>query len=466
MDAMTDDRNRPASTTDGERSAFSRATVTRPQFAQSAAIPRLELAVEREDGRADGRVVVVDGDLCRIGSHPSNDLVLRDSAVSRFHCRLSRGPDAWRISDTGSLNGTSVGGVRVREADLPMPECRLALGSSLVRVRELGSTSNEAVPVWPSFGQLAGTSLAMRRLFATLARVARSDSTVLIEGESGTGKEIIATELVRSGARAGKPLVVVDCGAISPTLIESELYGHVRGAFTGAERDRVGAFEAADGGTVLLDEIGEMPLEMQPKLLRTLETREIRRVGDNRTRKVDVRVIAATNRRLEREVNHGRFREDLYFRLSVVTVRVPPLRDRLEDIPILVNVFLKTMMAEERADLFTDQVLADLARYDWPGNVRELRNYVERAVVLDVVPPASTRGSAPALDAQHAGVNLDLSFREAKERVVSDFEQVYVGALLAWAEGNVSMAARKAGMDRMYLHRLVQRYGLKAKGSR
>lgn len=448
------------------KSAFSRVTVTRPQLGQVVPIPRLELEVEREDGRASGRTVVVDGELCRIGSHPSNDLVLQDPTVSRFHCRLARGSEAWSISDTGSLNGTFVSGVRVREADLPMPECRLGLGQSVVRIRELGSGASAPVPVWPSFGAVAGTSLPMRRLFATLARVTKTDATLLIEGESGTGKEIIANEIVRLGPRSGKPFVVVDCGAISPTLIESELFGHVRGAFTGADRDRIGAFEAADGGTVLLDEIGEMPIAMQPKLLRALETKEIRRLGDNRTRKVDVRVIAATNRRLEREVNHARFREDLYFRLSVVTVRVPPLRDRLDDIPILINVFLKTLMAEERSDLFTNDVLADLARYDWPGNVRELRNYVERAVVLDTAPPASRRGSSPSVEVELGSTskaNLDLSFREAKEQVVTSFEQDYVAALLQWADGNVSMAARKAGMDRMYLHRLVQRYGLKAK---
>lgn len=430
-------------------------------------VPRIELLVEREGGRRVQRVVVQDGDMCRIGSHASNDLVLDDPLVSRFHCRLERIGTRWRLLDVGSLNGTQMQGVRVRDADLSLPDCCIEIGDSLVRVTEGRSVSQMTVPVWPSFGSIAGTSMVMRRLFALLDRVARTDSTVLIEGESGTGKELIASEIVRRGSRADRPLVIVDCGAISPQLIESELFGHVRGSFTGADRDRVGAFEAADGGTVFLDEIGEMPLEMQPKLLRAIESREIRRIGENKARKVDVRVIAATNRKLEREINHGRFREDLYFRLSVVTVRVPPLRERLDDIPILVHVFLRALQAQDRASLFTPSVLSDMARYDWPGNVRELRNYVERTVVLESAVPAARRvvtpSSPPAASA--ATINLDESFKDAKARLVEDFERRYLTALLQWAQGNISMAARKAGVDRMYLHRLVQRHGLRDGGS-
>ena len=437
---------------------------TLPRYVETVAIPRVELVVEREDGKDANRSVVLDGDLCRIGSHSSNDLVLGDKHVSSFHCRLLRGPTGWRIADTGSLNGTRLNAVRVRDADLAMPECVISLGDSVVRVVERGSVNSASVPVWPSFGALVGTSLLMRRLFGMLDRVARTDATVLIEGESGTGKEIIATELVRRGSRADKPFVIVDCGAVSPSLIESELFGHVRGAFTGADRDRQGAFEAADGGTVFLDEIGEMPLEMQPKLLRAIEAREIRRVGENRSRKVDVRVIAATNRTLEREVNHGRFREDLFFRLSVVTVRVPPLRDHIDDLTSLVHHFLRQLDAQDRRELFTSEVLADMARYEWPGNVRELRNYIERTVVLDTVAPASRRQpSSPEL--APTGIDIDVAFKTAKEQVISDFERQYLTALLQWAGGNVSMAARKAGLDRMYLHRLVQRYGLKNPGS-
>jgi DNA-binding NtrC family response regulator len=313
----------------------------------------------------------------------------------------------------------------------------------------------------------------MRKLFALIERVATPDASVLIEGESGTGKELVATEIVRRGPRADKPFVIIDCGAISPNLFESRLFGHCRGAFTGAERDRVGAFEEASGGTVFLDEIGEAPLEMQPKLLRVLQAREVRRVGENRSRPVDVRIIAATNRRLEREVNHGAFREDLFFRLSVITVRVPPLRERLEDLGLLINSILESLGVPEARELFGSEVLEQLARHDWPGNVRELRNYVERAVILKSTEqagaaeegPRSTLGSAAEEGAFAAPVDLSVPLRIAKERLISGFETRYIDALLEWSQGNVSRAARKAGMDRINLHRLIQRYGLRSSRS-
>jgi transcriptional regulator with GAF, ATPase, and Fis domain len=272
---------------------------------------------------------------------------------------------------------------------------------------------------------------------------------------------------------------VVDCGAISPSLVESELFGHVRGAFTGADREREGAFEAADGGTVFLDEIGELPLELQPKLLRALEAREVRRVGQTKARRVDVRVIAATHRDLEREVNRGRFREDLYYRLAKVAVRVPPLRDRLEDVPALVRNFLVNMNVRnpERTfeRLFSSAVLADMQTHDWPGNVRELRNFVERSVVLDDVPAARESGTMAAVkpkseDAGEDGqspsasrlpVDRSLPFRVAKERAIAAFEKAYIGPILEECQGNMSKAARAAQMDRMYLHQLAQKYGFK-----
>jgi transcriptional regulator with GAF, ATPase, and Fis domain len=444
--------------------------------------PRLELVLEQEAGQPSQRRVVVENDFVRIGSHPSNTLVIDDDLVSRFHCALVRSKDVWRISDGGSLNGTRLawaspgtpsGSVRVREVDLPLPECRIELGRSVVHVRELGHVNPSPVPLSLSFGDLYGTSVPMRRLYELLKRVAKSDADVLIEGESGTGKELIATELVRRSARAQKPLVIVDCGAISPNLIESELFGHVKGAFTGAMRDRVGAFESADGGTVFLDEIGELPLDMQPKLLRALAAREVRRIGDSRQRKFDVRVIAATNRKLEREVNSSHFREDLYYRLSVVTIRVPPLRERLDDLKLLVDSFLAALEATDKQHLFPPEVIAEMARYEWPGNVRELRNYVERKVVLEGEGALSgayeTQGletpvSSPAPD-QPPPVDLDLPFKDAKERVIGAFERSYLSALLTWADGNVSRAARKANLDRMYLHRLLQRHGLRKSGT-
>jgi DNA-binding NtrC family response regulator len=431
------------------------------------AMPKLSLEVRREPGK-EPHTVVHDGAVCRIGSHSSNDLVLADPSVSRFHCKLTHDENGWRLQDNGSLNGTQLNGVTVRDADFS-GEGTISLGDCVLFAKDLGwdgegeSEPVSEVPVGNTFGALTGTSVAMRKLFAFLEKVAASDINVLIEGESGTGKEVVASEISQRGPRADKAFVIVDCGAISPSLVESELFGHVRGAFTGADRDRVGAFEAANGGTVFLDEIGELPLDLQPKLLRALEARAIRRVGETRARKVDVRVIAATNRDLEREVNKGRFREDLYFRLAVMTVRVPALRDRIEDVPALVRAFLASLgvAPNDPRDVFSPRVLAELASHDWPGNVRELRNYVERSVVLQEALPAAPKKAAPAAAAEAAEGPI-VPFKLAKDTVVDGFERSYLSNLLEQCGGNISKAARTAGMDRMYLHRLVQKHGLKA----
>jgi DNA-binding NtrC family response regulator len=437
---------------------------TARQLVDIVSIPRLSLTVSHEAGKPVSRDVLFDGDMCRIGTHSSNDLVLADPAVSRFHCRLIREEGAWRVRDWGSLNGTRVDGVRIRDADLS-DGATLALGDSQVIVRAEAPAGEAVVPMIPAFGALAGTSVPMRMLFALLEKVAPSEINVLVYGESGTGKELVANEVVQRSARAEKPFVVVDCGAISPNLVESELFGHVRGAFTGADRDRVGAFEAADEGTVFLDEVGELPLEVQPKLLRAIEAHEVRRLGETKPRKVNVRVLSATHRDLEREVNRGRFREDLYFRLAVMTVRVPPLRERLDDLLILVRVFLGALGVPDEEKLFTPQVLEEMARHDWPGNVRELRNYVERSVVLQKAGPAVRRGGGAATTAGGAGADVGIPFKLAKDAAVDAFERSYLGALLEAAGGNMSKAARMAGMDRMYLHRLVQKHGLRGGGS-
>jgi DNA-binding NtrC family response regulator len=420
--------------------------------------PRLLLVVETENGSPVGRTITHEGEVCRIGTHPSNDVTVDDPAVSRFHCRLVPDKTGWRIEDSGSLNGTRVQDLVVHSAVLPA-EATIVIGNSTIRVQSAEARGRTLVPMMPSFGALTGTGRAMRKLFALLEKVAASEINCFIHGESGTGKELVATEIVQRGARANKPFVVVDCGAISPNLVESELFGHARGAFTGADRDRVGAFEAADGGTVFLDEIGELPLEVQPKLLRALEQREIRRVGETRTRKVNVRVISATNRDLEREVNKGSFRGDLYFRIAVITVRVPPLRERLEDLPHLIRSFLGQLGAESSEILFGPEVLAELSTHEWPGNVRELRNYVERSIVLQtarhtLAPPSPTSGGSTP-----PGVDVNIPYKVAKEALVDNFERAYVRAVIDVCKGNMTKAARMAGIDRMYLHRLVQKHG-------
>jgi DNA-binding NtrC family response regulator len=430
--------------------------------------PQLTLIVERENGQRSERTLVHDGDVCRIGSHPSNALTLEDPAVSGFHCRIVPDELGWRVEDAGSTNGTLLAGLRVNSALLPR-EVQLELGNSTVRIRAAETAARDLVPMMPQFGSLTGTGKAMRKLFALLEKVAASDINCFIHGESGSGKELVATEIVQRGDRADKPFVVVDCGAISPTIIESELFGHVRGAFTGADRDRLGAFEAANEGTVFLDEIGELPLAVQPKLLRALEQREVRRVGETHTRKVNVRVISATNRDLEREVNRGSFRGDLYFRLAVITVRVPALRERREDLPYLIHTFLEQMSAQESEHLFPPEVIEELAKHEWPGNVRELRNYVERSVVLQTArmsllpgspaPPPSMMGGGGGNPLRTSEVDVRIPFKVAKDALIEQFERSYLRGILEAAGGNMTKAARMAGIDRMYLHRLVQKHG-------
>jgi DNA-binding NtrC family response regulator len=453
----------PGSALDPLEIAAHRATLRAEQLAADAVpVPRLELCVERERGQPADRARFVDAAEVRIGSHRSNDLVLDDPSVSPFHCCLSRTDDGFRVTDSGSRAGTRVNGVAVRDADLPLPECRLALGEVVVRVRDLGATRVEGVPPGTGLGALVGASVPMRLLFEAIKRVARSDVDVLVEGESGTGKELCAGEIVRLGARAEGPFVVVDCAAVSPQLVESELFGHARGAFTGAERERAGAFEQADGGTLFLDEIGELPLDLQPKLLRALASREIRRVGENRVRRIDVRVLAATHRRLEREVNAGRFREDLYYRLSALTVRVPPLRERLGDLELLVRAFLAARGALDKAYLFPAAVFEEMAASEWPGNVRELRNDVERRLVLEGYEVERPPPAAAPRAAEAPGSLIERPFKEAKEELVVAFERAYLTELNKRAAGNVTHAAHHAGIDRMHVHRLYQRHGIRA----
>jgi DNA-binding NtrC family response regulator len=436
-------------------------------------VPRLGIVVSRQAGQPCNRSITVEGDRIRVGSHPSNEIRLEDRSVSRFHCALTAGPRGWILTDTSSRNGTYLGGLRVRDVDLPRTPCEIQIGESTLALSELGNSATAQIPACEQFGDLHGSSIAMRRVYALLDRVAASDATVLVEGESGTGKELVAHEIVRRGRRAQGPFVTVDLSSISPTLIESELFGHARGAFTGAARERIGAFEAANGGTVFLDEVGEMPLELQPKLLRAIEARKIRRLGETAARRIDVRVIAATNRDLEREVNLGRFRGDLFFRLAVVTVKLPPLRQRLEDIPLLLRSMLDSLGASEQLSLFTPQVLYEMSVHDWPGNVRELRNFVERAVILGSVQSIhdreETRLASDLADAlQTSGwteAELDDPFKVAKEQLISRFERAYLTRLMERGEGNVSRAARQAKLDRMYLSRLLQRHGLKSRTS-
>jgi DNA-binding NtrC family response regulator len=316
------------------------------------------------------------------------------------------------------------------------------------------------------FGRMIGRSSAMQIVFDVLSRAAPSDATILLEGETGTGKEVSAEAIHMGSGRKDKPFLVVDCGAMPPQLLESELFGHERGAFTGAVSSRQGVFEAAQGGTVFLDEIGELSIDLQPKLLRVLERREVRRVGTNNHVPVNVRLVAATNRSLRDQVAAQKFRSDLYYRLAVVEVKLPPLRERLSDLPLLVENIMRGMGSvapETAARVRSPEFLEAVARHSWPGNIRELRNYIERCVALkDFAPPRAT-GTVSSMSGPESAVNVGQPLREAREAWVSAFERRYLEELLRQHENRVSAAARAAGVDRIYFYRLLWKHGLRTR---
>jgi two-component system response regulator HydG len=319
---------------------------------------------------------------------------------------------------------------------------------------------------------LVGGSAPMREVTRMIEAVAYSSTTVLITGESGTGKELVARALHGRSPRKAQPFVALNCGALTETLLESELFGHVKGAFTGAQRDQRGLFDAADGGTIFLDEIGDIPLATQVRLLRVLQEGEIKRVGSADAIKVDVRVIAATHRDLPKLVKTGRFREDLFYRLNVINIQLPALRERVEDVPLLAQHFLRRYADRlgKKVRALSPETIELLCGYRWPGNVRELENAVERAVVLcrsDSVtppdlPPAVTGRTAPLVrDAPAAGEDaawLSMSYAAAKEQALRRFEKTYVEALMKACDSNISAAARKAGMDRSNFKRVLRKY--------
>jgi len=430
-------------------------------------LPEAKLVVVSGPDR--GRELSLTAGTHMVGKAPTCELVLRDDAVSRRHLEVALLPDGVRIKDLGSTNGSFYKGARF-ESIYVGPGALITLGETVLAIR--AATPAYRIPAGAShFGAVIGASEAMSKIFEVLERVAPSDVSVLLQGETGTGKELIVEALHAASSRREGPLVVCDLGVIPRALMESELFGHVRGAFTGADQAREGAFEQADGGTLLLDEIGELADEGQRLLLRALEKREIRPVGGRSYRPVDLRIVATTHRDLAAEVRAGRFREDLYHRLCVVRVVVPPLRERAGDVAILVEAFLAqaAQAAGRRPPHVPPETLAALEAHDWPGNVRELKNVLERAVSLApeereldalVLGLSESERSGPGGEAE----SDSLSFREAKFRLVAAWEYDYLTALLARADGNVSRAARDAGLDRPYLHRLLKKHGLGSGG--
>ncbi len=427
---------------------------------------------------------VFERDNLLIGASEDNDLCIDDETVSRQHCRIRLEGDEYVIQDLGSTNGTFVNGVRIKEAYLAQ-DCRVFLGKSEMRFQPV----DERLRVVPSnsdrMGEMIGRHAKMREIYAILEKIAPTDATIVVEGETGTGKEVVARTVHQESKRREGPFMVFDCGAVPANLIESELFGHEKGAFTGAVSTRQGVFEMAHGGTVFLDELGELALDLQPKLLRVLEQREVKRVGGQKPIKVDVRVVAATNRDLEDEVRGGRFREDLFYRLSVVRLKLPPLRDRTEDIALLIQHFLKSgnfnrdRGGEQKVRSISPSSMARLLEYGWPGNVRELHNVVERAVSFaestviesEDLPHHISHNEQPiavipedtqvdALKSQSPSINLGGTFKNAKEQWVTEFEKDYITHLLQRNNNNISHAAREADIDRKYFRKLMKKYGI------
>jgi transcriptional regulator with PAS, ATPase and Fis domain len=400
----------------------------------------------------EGLEIRVSSPTFTIGSGGSSDLVLGDPTISREHLQLSLVANGVRLRDR-SKNGTRIGGIRINDV-IVHADTVLTLGATSIALRLEPETLALPLSEQVTFGEAFGSAPIMRHLFALLEEAAWTDMPVLLEGESGVGKDVLARGIHASSQRARGPFVVVDCGTIAPNLIESELFGHVRGAFTGATEDRRGLFEEARGGTLFLDEVGELPLEMQPKLLRALEAKEIRPVGARKTQRTDVRIVSATNRRLAEMSRRGEFREDLYYRLAVARVVVPSLKDRLEDVLPLATHFLRKARGDRNVEIPPD-LAAMLAEYSWPGNVRELRNVIERHAVLgDTAVTLLLDGQV----APNTGEDLSaLPYHEARRIVLERFEGEYVPRVLERARGVVARAAEHAQLARPSFYRLLER---------
>ena len=403
------------------------------------------------------------GECVTIGTARDNSLVLSDSTVSRYHVELRAQPEGVHIVDLGSTNGTFAAGLRVERA-FGSPGMSLSVGKTQLAL-SAGPADEVELSPGDSLAGLRGRTPAMRRLMSQIERAARGNVATLISGESGTGKELVARALHESSPQRDNPFITVDCGALAPTLVASELFGHERGAFTGAAHQRVGAFEQAHGGTLFLDEIGELPRAVQATLLGALERKRFKRLGGRREIVVDVRVVSATNRDLRAEVNAGHFRLDLFYRLAVLRLHLPPLRERLDDLPLLLEHFARRAgHGDSLGVLLSESTLRQLREYFWPGNVRELKNFVEATLTMGE--PVSLGDDPAAPQPQSSGGDLirrllPRPYREARSALLSEFESQYLSHLLSNAGDNVSKAARIAKMDRSHLIDLLRRHGLR-----
>ncbi|HJL14437.1 MAG TPA: sigma 54-interacting transcriptional regulator [Sandaracinaceae bacterium LLY-WYZ-13_1] len=427
------------------------------------------------EGPDKGKELLIERERVTVGRSVICDLTLADKAVSGTHFEIEAHEKGFVLRDLESTNGTFVGELQIKSVWIK-PGTMIRLGQSHLRFEPEKGTVDIELSKEEAFHGILGRSVRMREIFATLEKIAPTDLTCLVRGETGTGKELVARALHSASRRADGPLVVQDCSAIPKDLIESTLFGHERGAFTGATDRHRGSFEQADGGTIFLDEIGELDLGLQPKLLRVLENREIKRVGGDRQIPVNVRVVAATNRDLRAMVNEGTFREDLYYRLSVVQLELPPLRERPEDIPLLAEHFLADVSRRRYPDgeaelSISSDGMRRLQAYPWPGNIRELKNTVERAgsladepelTVMDLMPGAQ-RTPPPMMGTGTAQqfVDEDVPFKEAKSAVLDEFEAAYIEALLDKHDDNITRSAKAAGLTRYHLRELAKKYGVR-----
>ncbi|MCU0664640.1 MAG: sigma 54-interacting transcriptional regulator [Myxococcota bacterium] len=421
-------------------------------------VKRARLKVVKGPDKGQEKAVPLHGLI--VGKGPTCNFVLHDPAVSSEHFRLVPTEKGFLVEDLGSSNGTWVEKVRLGTGLISNKE-KVSVGYTALRLEVLSDYEEFPLSRNSSFGQMMGHSVAMRQAFAILERAASSDATLLLEGETGTGKDLAAENVHALSSRAKKPFVVVDCSGMQANLVESHLFGHVKGAFTDAESDHVGAFEAAQGGTIFLDELGELSPTLQPKLLRVLEKRQVQRIGENNYRPVDVRLIAATNRHLDAEMEAGRFREDLFYRLSVLRVSLPALRDRRDDIPLLASSMVRSLDPNMNpSELLSDNVLTMLAHHDWPGNVRELRNVIERLLLF---PEWPERVIDTFAEEEHSASGIDpneLPFLEARDLVLDRFEKSYIVSNLSACDGRVGNAAKKAKTSRQTFHRLMNKHGI------
>lgn len=397
--------------------------------------------VEVQDDAGTRRVALTGGRLV-VGTSPQAGLVLGDTTVSARHCALRVSGGAVTIEDLGSRNGTFVGGALIHEAH-GQSGTVVTLGRSMLVVSTADPAEPLDTPGEPLAG-IAGSSIVMRRLADQVRRLARHALPVLIAGESGTGKELLARALHAEGPRRSRPFVAINVTAVPRELVESELFGHERGAFTGAHARREGAFADAEGGTLFLDEIGDLPLDAQPKILRALDGYEVRRVGGAGSgRRADVRVVAATHARLEQKVNRGEFRRDLFHRLECFVIHVPPLRERRGDIGVIARELLRQLAREVGPRTLTAAAIARLAAHNWPGNVRELRNVLCRA-------------ADGSIDTSRIGAeDVDRALRREGRELAKCMTSERARELLRDSAGNLSAAARAAGLPRTSFRKLL-----------